>query len=707
MRRQSFPRLSSERTVTSTVLLVDADNEVRAIIERQLEGGHAALVHVKDSDEALAAFKDRPPALVVLNVDIPKGWPLCTQLKRNYATIPVIVVSYRLGKEVFNNHQKLDTRADAYHRLPDELEGLEISLGYFSSHRSETGHDDEDESGHSRPRQRRGGRVTVPTGVVQRLETTVAEQARALEDARRQIEALEVERDAVAEKNRRQMLELMAVGPAPTLEGASEVDTLKERISVLEAEVLLASRREDELREVQRQLAALRRTLDDKGAEVEQAHAEKVAAEQAARQGTREIEEARAAGERARQMLEAQLTALRAERAQLLQQQTDLQEVLRSATVGAGGAAASAQLEASRDAALRQVAELNDRLSQVSGQLANATTELEHLREARLQEERARRHAEERFVAIELQAVQLLGRAEAAESAWGGVNARLEQVQGALESKSAELDQALIEKKSLDQALATSRRLMREYATDSARKAEELKTVGERLRELEAQAQKFEATREELTQALEFEKSLVESLERDLAAARAVPVASPEELAALRAELAEVRARAAADLEAEKERARAEIEAERERAKARVEAAEAQAREDLDTVLGQATGELEEIRAKSKADLEAAQAQAKADLEAVEAKAKADLEAAEVRGRATREAFAGHVSEVRARFDSVVGYARGLEARLVTAEERRAEIESRLEAMAADVRGQRLAGEVPPAMELPPPPEGV
>jgi len=702
--------------VTSTVLLVDADNEVRGIIERQLDAAHTALVHVKDSDEATAFVKEHAPSLVVLNVDISKGWPLCTQLKRNFAAIPVIVVSYRLGKEVFNNHQKLDTRADAYHRLPDELEGLEISLGYFSSHRSETGQDDHEESSLSRPRMRRGSRVTVPTGVVQRLETTVAEQARALEDARRQIEALEVERDAVAEKNRRQMLELMAVGPAPTLEGASEVDTLKERLSVLEAEVLLASRREDELRELQGQLGALRQTLAAKSAEVEQAVADKAAAEQTARRGGRDVEEARAAGERTRQTLEAQLAALRTERAQLLQQQTDLQEVLRSATTGGGGAAAAAQLEASRDAALKQVAELNERLSLESAQLANASAELAQARGAREQEERARQHCEDRLVAIEQQAVQLLARAETAEGAWGGLNARLEQLQGALESRSAELEQTLIEKKSLDQALATSRRLMREYATDAARKAEELKTQGERVRELEAQAQAFEAAREELTQALEFEKSLVESLERDLAAARAVPVASPAELEALRAELAEVRAKAEAELraleadakarvedaqvqataqvEAAQAQAKAEVEAAEAHARARVEAAELQAREDLDTVLGQATGELEEIRTQSKAALEAAKADAQRDVEAARAQAAAE-----------RAALTSHASQVRERFEALVAYARVLESRLVTAEERRAEIETRLEAMAADVRAQRLAGEVPPSMDLPPPPE--
>lgn len=673
----------------------------------------------------MQAVKDRAPALVVVNVDIAKGWPLCTQLKRTYSAIPVIVVSFRLGKEVFNNHQKLDTRADAYHRLPEELEMLEISIGYFSSHKSEGGQDDED-SAPNRPRPRRP-QVAVPSGVVSRLEATVAEQARALEDARRQIEALEVERDAVAEKNRRQMLELMTVGPSSIMENVGETSALKERIAHLEAEVLLSSRREDELRELRTALQNATAGLAAKSAELERANNDRAALEVAGNHFEVALDEARTAGEHTRQMLEAQLMSLRAEKAQLAQRHTELEEAHRNAR---DQSTPGIHLEEAREAARREASDAADQLAEASVQLSNLANELTLAHNARLVADKEKRQAEERIAATEQLVAAAAARAEAAEQSWGPLQARIEQLEAALVAKQFESEQHLADKKSVEQALATSRRLMREYATDAARKAEELKSTHERTKELEALTSGFAEVKEELQQALDFEKSLVESLERDLAAAKANATASPAELEALASQITEAQRRAVVEVEAIKAQAAAQV-----------AAARAAANDDLETLRLVAQSELDDARAQTKRELEAGQAAAVAEVQAVRAELEAwktqavaaveaaraqaarDVEAAkaqaatdladaqgllankqaqlEAASASEREALASHVATVHSRFEALVAYARALESRLVSAESRRGEIEAKLESLVTEVRSHALSGEIPPPMDLP------
>lgn len=678
--------------MSSTVLLVDAELQVRPIIERHLEPSRWTLIQVSDSEQALQAIKDRAPALIVLNVDIAKGWPLCTQLKRQHAAIPVIVVSFRLGKDVFNNHQKLDTRADAYHRLPEELEMLEISLGYFSSHRSET----DDDSAPNR-RARRGGRVAVPTGIVQRLEATVAEHARALEDAKRQIEALEVERDAVAEKNRRQMLELMAVGPSSVLENVGETQALRTRIAALEADQLASARREEELRDLRAALTNANATLAQKSAEVDRISGERGALEVAADNFEQALDEARTSGERTRQMLEAQLLSLRAEKAQIAQRVSELEE---SNRYQRDLSPTSENLEAAREAARREASDAADQLAEASVQLSTLANSLTQAHQLRSQADKDKRAAEERVAQLEQQVAALTQRATEAEAASRQSQSadRADQIlelQHALADKTAEAEQHVTDKKSIEQALSTSRRLMREYATDAARKAEELKHTTERTKELEQLMHGFASTKAELIGALEFEKSLVESLEKDLAAARKTAV-STAELDALRAKIAEVEAKAAADKEA-----------------ARIAAAD-----DLDTLRIVAQSELDDARNQAQAGLEglrrelaAAQASAAeaaaqaAALLGAEQAAKSESQAERERVIAAhaseREALATHVATVHARFEALVVYARALESRLVDAEARRGTLESQLELLLGEVRSQALSGEIPPPMELP------
>ncbi len=723
----------------SIVMLVDATPQVdasgastglRSLIERHMDKARWRLVYCDSVEAAQEHFQVSSlggliPELVVLNVDVQRGWPFCSTLKKSFASVPVIVVSQRLSKEVFNNHQKLDTRADAYHRLPDELDGLEISLSYFSSHKSETGTDEEGSS--PRVKVRKGGRVNVPTGILQKLETTVAEQARALEDARREIEALEAERDAVADKNRRQVLELMALAPGGSGDGGAEAQALRERITTLEAQALDAVMREDELRQT-------RTALTSAKAELAKAAGRPDMDELVQRlQG--EVAAARSADEELRKGLDAQaveLAALRTERDQLVQRQA-AQQAARKSSPGMARPAVEA-LEEAREEARKEAQESADQLAKASVQLSSLATELRTTHDRRMQAEEALRRSEARATELEQKLAQrgavsiddlqdrLLraeDRAEAAERAWSAAAARADQLQVFTQGAGAEIERLNQEKKSIDDALAMSRRLMREYATDAARKAEELKAEQVQQKELAERAEAAERRVEELTQSAEFDKSLVESLERELTELRSrtdeaestANIVLEAELErrtevnrALKGELElAVAARDAVSLELQQHKddfgaSKAELE--------QLNAIRWALSQELETK-GQALQALLDEQAElsqrhaTSSEAHAALAREHAEVVARLSELEVDLEkVSRVRGE-TILILEEHIIGLESRFIAVRDFARVCEARLIEAESSRMLIEDKLEAVLTELRSNALRGEVPPAMELP------
>ena len=91
------------------------------------------------------------------------------------------------------------------------------------------------------------------------------------------------------------------------------------RIATLEAEQLASGRREEELRDLRAALASANAALANKTAEVDRIAGERGALEVAADNFEQALDEARTSGERTRQMLEAQVLSLRAEKAQIAQ----------------------------------------------------------------------------------------------------------------------------------------------------------------------------------------------------------------------------------------------------------------------------------------------------------------------------------------------------------------------------------------------------
>jgi chromosome segregation ATPase len=542
--------------LSSLALLVDADERLRPVLEKHL-GSDWQVVLEGDADAALQrgplSPEARAPDLIVLNVDVAKGWSLCTQVKRRFQSVPVIVVSYRLGKDVFNNHQKLESRADAYHRIPEEMDSLEITLGYFASHRSEIVTDASPMTGESRrpeARPRSGQRLAVPSGIVVKLETTVGEQARELENLRRQIEALEAERDAMSDKSRRQMMDLMALAPSSS-DQSGETKALMARISELEAEGLLASRREDEVRELRRELDRMRGEGSVKSAKTRALEAQKAKADESLRAAQHAHEAAIQQAAEERRALEAKIVALQAEKA-LGQAKSKP-----SASAPTASPGMVAELEAARASARKEATDAADQLASAGAQLSNLANELATTHRARLAAEAALREAEARAAkaeashqqqhagqAAETEAMlaELTQRAETAERAWSAVNARAEGLAATLAAKTIERDKTAKEKAEAETALNTSRKLIREYAAEAARRADDLRALEVKFKELETRCMHADAARSTAIQAVEFERSLVASLEKEMATVRATSgdhSARATEIASLRAELAD------------------------------------------------------------------------------------------------------------------------------------------------------------------------
>jgi DNA-binding response OmpR family regulator len=95
------------------VLIVDDAEQVRDLLARALERDGFAVEQAADGEEALSAVASRPPALVILDVNLPKldGLQVLGRLKRA-GDVPVILLTGR-GEEP-DRIAGLDLGADDY-----------------------------------------------------------------------------------------------------------------------------------------------------------------------------------------------------------------------------------------------------------------------------------------------------------------------------------------------------------------------------------------------------------------------------------------------------------------------------------------------------------------------------------------------------------------------------------------------------------------
>src|SRR3954454_5661061 len=109
------------------VLVVEDEQDIAALIKHTLErSGDASVATVGCGDEALRAIADRPPDLVILDLNLPvlSGSDVCRLLRQRPATagIPIIMLTARTSEA--DRVAGLDLGADDYITKPFSLREL-------------------------------------------------------------------------------------------------------------------------------------------------------------------------------------------------------------------------------------------------------------------------------------------------------------------------------------------------------------------------------------------------------------------------------------------------------------------------------------------------------------------------------------------------------------------------------------------------------
>jgi len=108
------------------LLVVDDDPRFRAFMRALLEGAGYAVEDASTGDEALAAVRDRPPAAVLLDVDLPglSGYEVCRAIRQDHRLDVRVVFVSGERTESFDRVAGLLIGADEYVTkpfAPDEL----------------------------------------------------------------------------------------------------------------------------------------------------------------------------------------------------------------------------------------------------------------------------------------------------------------------------------------------------------------------------------------------------------------------------------------------------------------------------------------------------------------------------------------------------------------------------------------------------------
>ena len=107
----------------NTILVIDDDTNILAIIEMYLKKEGFTVKTCARGDEALAAFRESKPLLVVLDVMLPglDGWKVLEKLRAE-STVPVIMLTAK--GDTLDRIQGLELGADDY--IPKPFEAKEL-----------------------------------------------------------------------------------------------------------------------------------------------------------------------------------------------------------------------------------------------------------------------------------------------------------------------------------------------------------------------------------------------------------------------------------------------------------------------------------------------------------------------------------------------------------------------------------------------------
>jgi DNA-binding response OmpR family regulator len=104
-----------------TILVVESEGEVARAISAALGKFDVGVEVVEDGKKMFGSAKSRPPALIVLRVELPgqSGYSICMKLRKEkeLKDIPLILTSSEANEDTFESHRKLKVRADDYQIL--------------------------------------------------------------------------------------------------------------------------------------------------------------------------------------------------------------------------------------------------------------------------------------------------------------------------------------------------------------------------------------------------------------------------------------------------------------------------------------------------------------------------------------------------------------------------------------------------------------
>ena len=113
-----------------TLLVVDDDPEIVAMLSTRLEARGYQVLTASDGKEALAEAKRRRPALIVLDVMMPgkSGWEVARALKQDPVTDAIKVIMLTAIGEQVNEMTSPLYGADAHFDKPFDFVALESKI---------------------------------------------------------------------------------------------------------------------------------------------------------------------------------------------------------------------------------------------------------------------------------------------------------------------------------------------------------------------------------------------------------------------------------------------------------------------------------------------------------------------------------------------------------------------------------------------------
>jgi DNA-binding NtrC family response regulator len=81
--------------IPARILVVDDDDNLRWVIQTQLEQMGYAVITAADGEKAIEAIEKEPPALVLTDLKMPglSGMQLLERIRRDYPEVPVLIMT--------------------------------------------------------------------------------------------------------------------------------------------------------------------------------------------------------------------------------------------------------------------------------------------------------------------------------------------------------------------------------------------------------------------------------------------------------------------------------------------------------------------------------------------------------------------------------------------------------------------------------------